>query len=47
MQTIEISSEAIRSATGEIPEDVPVFMLNLLRYKEHADYGERPDSTLR
>lgn len=44
MRTIDISSEAILTAADVIPEDVPIFMLNLLRYKEHADYGERADT---
>ncbi len=41
MQTVEMTSEAVRAAAGLIPEGVPVFMLNLLRYREHADYGDR------
>lgn len=43
MRTIEMNSEAVLAAAGVIPEDVPIFMLNLLRYREHADYGERTD----
>lgn len=44
MQTIEASAEDILAAANAIPKDVPVFMLNLLRYNERADYGdERAD----
>lgn len=38
MRTTEINSEALQAAADVIPEDVPVIMLNLIRYKEHADY---------
>ena len=43
MKTTEINVNAISAAAGVIPEDAPVIMLNLLRYKEHADYGNRTD----
>ncbi len=42
MQTIEINPKTIQSAAAVIPADSPVFMLNLLRYREHADYRGRP-----
>jgi len=41
MQTVEMTSESVRAAAALIPEGVPVFMLNLLRYRERADYGDR------
>ncbi len=43
MQAIEIDSGAIVAAAGLIPEEGPVIMLNLLRYRERADYGDRTD----
>ena len=45
MRTIEIETENMQTAAGAIPEGVPVVMLNLLRYKERADYGQRADVT--
>ena len=41
--TTEIQPAAILAASQMIPEDRPVFMLNLLRYKERAVYGGRAD----
>lgn len=38
MKAIEIHPDNMLSATAAIPENVPVLMLNLLRYKEHATY---------
>ena len=43
MRTVEIDTEAVLSAADVISKDVPIFMINLLRYKEQADYGERTD----
>jgi len=43
MRTIKTDLENILAAGDSIPEDTPVFMLNLLRYRENADYGERAD----
>ncbi len=43
MRTIEMHTEDVQAAAGVIPEDEPFFMLNLLRYREHADYGDRTD----
>lgn len=43
MRVVEMHPEDVVAAAGEIPEDVPVFMLNLLRYREQADYGDRTD----
>ncbi len=46
IQTIEANAEDLPAAAAAIPKDVPVFMLNLLRYKERADYvDERTDLT--
>jgi len=41
MRTIEMDEETVLAAAHAIPEDVPFVMLNLLRYKEQADYGDR------
>lgn len=41
MQTVEMTPEAVRAAAGVLPEGVPIFMLNLLRYRERADYRGR------
>lgn len=43
MRTVEMHSEDVVAAADAIPEDTPFFMLNLLRYKEQADYGDRTD----
>ena len=43
MKTTEINPNAISTAAGVIPENVPIIMVNLLRYKEHANYGNRTD----
>ena len=32
--------EAVQAADLAIPEDRPIVMLNLLRYRERADYGD-------
>lgn len=42
MRTIEINLDALDAAARKIPPDAPVFMLNLLCYREHADYRGRP-----
>lgn len=39
IQTTELSSEAILATAGVVPAGQPVFMVNLVRYKERADYG--------
>jgi len=44
MRVDEINSEAVQKAIDTIPEDSPVFMLNLLRYKEQADYVNGSDA---
>ena len=43
MRTTEMRPEDVRAAEGVIPEGVPFFMLNLLRFGERADYGDRAD----
>lgn len=39
MQTTELDAQSISAAAAIIPENTPFVMLNLVRYKEHADYG--------
>ncbi len=41
MRTIEIEADNMQAAIDAIPKDVPITMLNLLRYREQADYGTR------
>lgn len=41
MRTTEIDFESLRAAAGDLPPHQPVFMLNLVRYRERADYGDR------
>ncbi len=41
MPTVEMHPDDIQAAATVIPEDVPVTMLNLLRYRVQADYGDR------
>ncbi len=43
MRTTEVHSEDVQAAEGVIPEGAPFFMLNLLRFRELADYGDRTD----
>jgi hypothetical protein len=43
MKAIEIHPDKMLSAIAAIPENVPVLMLNLLRYKEHATYEDEKD----
>jgi hypothetical protein len=42
MRTVEITPSALTSASASIA-DGPVFMVNLLRYKERADYADKAD----
>ncbi|MEO7717158.1 MAG: hypothetical protein ABIY70_13220 [Capsulimonas sp.] len=44
MRTIEIDAASVAEASGLLPGDGPVFILNLLRYKEQADYNDRADA---
>ena len=41
MKTTELELQNISIAAGLIPENTPIVMLNLVRYREHADYGDR------
>ncbi len=43
MKTMELTQEGIAAAASAILEDEPFVMLNLVRYKEQADYGDRTD----
>lgn len=38
--SVELTEEALDAAARVVPEGAPVTMLNLLRYREVADYGE-------
>jgi uncharacterized protein (DUF1330 family) len=40
MKTINPTAEDFSEALEHIPADTPIVMLNLLRYKEWADYGD-------
>ena len=39
-----MNKENLAAAAEAIPADKPILMLNLLRYREQADYGERADA---
>ena len=41
--TTEMTPEAVASAAETFPANTPLFMLNLLRYRQRADYGGRAD----
>lgn len=43
MKTVEITPEAVRAAADAIPAASPLLMVNMLRYRERADYGDRTD----
>lgn len=43
MKSVDMTPEAVQAAADVTPEDSPFFMVNLLRYKERADYGDRTD----
>lgn len=43
MPTTELTSETLHAAASVVPDDVPVIMVNLLRYHEHAHYPEGAD----
>lgn len=45
MPTTDLLPESVLAADQAIAEGQPVFMLNLLRYREHADYGDGPGGT--
>lgn len=42
MMTFDMTSEALDSAARSFPEGARLYMLNLLRYREKADYGDGP-----
>ena len=39
MSTTDLTPDVIDSSSSIVPADQPVFMVNLLRYNERADYG--------
>ena len=41
-RTTETTPQALRAAADTIPADTPIYMLNLLRYRAQADYGQHP-----
>ena len=43
MPTTEINHEGLDAAVAAIPAGSPVFMINLLRFRDQADYGGRTD----
>lgn len=42
--TVELTEDALAAAEQAVPAGSPVVMVNLLRFREVADYGERGDS---
>lgn len=40
MKTTEINADNLLAARSVIPQNEPIVMLNLLRYREHAQYKE-------
>ncbi len=45
MKTVHIDPDAVLLAAATIPGDQPVIMINLLRYRDQADYGARTDQS--
>jgi hypothetical protein len=43
MNTTELDLEVFRAAGNKLPAEGPVFILNLLRYRERALYDDHPD----
>ncbi len=41
MNTTKLHEQSIAGAAAAVPENTPFVMLNLVRYKEQADYGDR------
>lgn len=39
--TTEIAPQALLAAASTIPADTPIYMVNLLRYRDQADYGDQ------
>lgn len=44
MHALDLNPHAMQLAAGSIPDEAPCVMLNLLRYRERADYGEKSDA---
>ncbi len=42
IRTVDMQPQDILAATSFIPEGSPVYMVNLLRYREYADYRDYP-----
>ena len=45
MRTVDIDPAAVLAAASVIPEGQPIVMINLLRYRAQADYGDRTEFT--
>lgn len=45
MRTVDVNLDAVLSAAASIPANQPVIMVNLLRFRDQADYGARDDVT--
>lgn len=43
MKTTIIKPQAVKEAQGKIPESTGFVMVNLLHFKEQADYGDKKD----
>ncbi|MYM63934.1 DUF1330 domain-containing protein [Pseudomaricurvus sp. HS19] len=43
METIEASKEQLQQLTEQLPADTPFVMLNLLRFRQRADYRSTGD----
>lgn len=43
MTHVQIDRAGLEAAAAGIPAGEPVFMINLLRFREHADYGSHAD----
>lgn len=43
MKTVAIDFDALVEKAASLPADVPVFMLNLLKFRDQADYGDNPE----
>lgn len=39
-ETVDPTGDSIRRLRDEVPSDTPIVMLNLLRFRDHADYPE-------
>ena len=43
-QVVAVDQEQFRKALGQLPDDKPILMLNMLRFKEQADYGQNSEN---